>query len=135
MDEQRQYVGIDLHRRRSVILRMAADGSVLETVRIKNDLIALAGELAKAGPAPEVAMEATLGWYWAADVIGDCGARLHLAHPLGIRSSGYTAISSEAALSSGRSAAMPSVATSQGVLAEGRRSPRHRVSRRGAAKR
>jgi hypothetical protein len=29
-------------------------------------------------------MEATCGWYWAADVIAECGARLHLAHPLGI---------------------------------------------------
>jgi hypothetical protein len=87
VEEQRQYVGIDLHRRRSVIVRMAADGSVLETVRIENDALALAGELAKAGAGAEVAMEATLGWYWAADVIGDCGARLHLAHPLGSRPS------------------------------------------------
>ena len=38
---------------------------------------------------PEVAMEATLGWYWAANVIGDCGARLHLAHPLGIKAFAY----------------------------------------------
>ena len=29
-------------------------------------------------------MEATWGWYWAADVIAECGATLHLAHPLGI---------------------------------------------------
>ena len=29
-------------------------------------------------------MEATWGWYWAAEVIAECGARLHLAHPLGI---------------------------------------------------
>src|SRR5207248_9662234 len=35
------------------------------------------------------AMEATLGWYWAADVLADCGARLHLAHPLGIKAFGY----------------------------------------------
>jgi len=34
-------------------------------------------------------MEATLGWYWAADVIGECGARLHLAHPLGIKAFAY----------------------------------------------
>ena len=29
-------------------------------------------------------MEATWGWNWAADVIAECGAQLHLAHPLGI---------------------------------------------------
>src|SRR5918994_5727459 len=44
----------------------------------------LAAEVHAAGPAAEVAMEATWGWYWAADVIAECGARLHLAHPLGI---------------------------------------------------
>jgi len=68
---------------------MAADGTVLDTVRIDNDAMALAGELAKAGPNPEVVMEATLGWYWAADVIEECGARLHLAHPLGIKAFAY----------------------------------------------
>ena len=89
MEQQQQYVGIDLHRRRSVVLRMAADGTVLDTVRIDNDPIALAGALAEAGPNPEVAMEATLGWYWAADVVAECGARLHLAHPLGIKAFAY----------------------------------------------
>ncbi|MHB8670802.1 MAG: IS110 family RNA-guided transposase [Acidimicrobiales bacterium] len=89
MEQQRQYAGIDLHRRRSVIVRMAEDGTVLDTVRIENDPLALAAELAKAGPKPEVAMEATLGWYWAADVLAECGARLHLAHPLGIKAFAY----------------------------------------------
>ena len=28
-------------------------------------------------------LEATYGWYWAADVIQECGANVHLAHPLG----------------------------------------------------
>ncbi|HZD66444.1 MAG TPA: IS110 family transposase [Acidimicrobiales bacterium] len=89
MEHQPQYVGIDLHRRRSVVVRMGADGTVVDTVRIENDARTLAAELAKAGPSVEVAMEATLGWYWAADVIEDCGAHLHLAHPLGIKAFGY----------------------------------------------
>jgi hypothetical protein len=29
VEQQRQYVGIDLHRRRSVIVRMSEDGQVL----------------------------------------------------------------------------------------------------------
>jgi hypothetical protein len=33
----RQYVGIDLHRRRSVIVRMTAEGEQLGWVRIDND--------------------------------------------------------------------------------------------------
>lgn len=81
--QQRQYVGIDLHRRRSVIVRMTAEGEKLETVRIENDPVALSIEVAKAGPDPEVILEATYGWYWAADVLEACGARVRLAHPLG----------------------------------------------------
>ena len=89
MEPQQQYVGIDLHRRRTVLVRMDPDGTVLETVRIDNEPGALETVLAKAGETPEVAMEATLGWYWAADVIRDCGAHLHLAHPLGIKAFTY----------------------------------------------
>ena len=44
-----QYVGIDLHRRRSVIVRMTSAGEVLQTVRVDNDPVALSLELAKAG--------------------------------------------------------------------------------------
>jgi transposase len=83
VEQPTQYVGIDLHRRRSVIVRRSRDGETLDTVRIDNDPVALAAELAKAGEHPEVILEATYGWYWAADVINECGANLHLAHPLG----------------------------------------------------
>ena len=83
MEPEKQYVGIDLHRRRSVIVRRSEKGKTLDTVRIDNDPITLAAEVAKAGEAPEVVLEATLGWYWAADVLADLGAQVHLAHPLG----------------------------------------------------
>ena len=83
MEQQQQYVGIDLHRRRSVIVRRTPEGETLETVRIDNEAMALAAELAKAGEHPEVVLEATYGWYWAADVLAESGAHVHLAHPLG----------------------------------------------------
>ncbi len=83
----RQVVGIDLHRRRSVIVRMAEDGRKLETVRITNSPAALRREIAEAGPHPRVVLEATYGWYWAADVLEEAGAEVHLAHPLGSRRS------------------------------------------------
>lgn len=83
MEQKTQYVGIDLHRRRSVLVRCDAAGQRLETIRIDNDPVSLAAVLARAGEHPEVVLEATYGWYWAADVVEDCGGRLHLAHPLG----------------------------------------------------
>jgi transposase len=80
---EREYVGIDLHRRRSVIVRKNAAGEVLGKVKIDNSAMALAEAVAAAGPEPEVVIEATFGWYWAADVLEEMGARVHLAHPLG----------------------------------------------------
>ena len=78
------YVGIDLHRRRSVIVVLNDDGDRVSWSRIDNTPANLAAEVEAAGAAAEVAMEACWGWYWAADVIAECGASLHLAHPLGI---------------------------------------------------
>lgn len=79
-----EYVGIDLHRRRSVIVRQNTDGAVLQEVRIDNDAVALALAVEQAGPDPQVVLEATYGWYWAVDVLQAVGATVHLAHPLGI---------------------------------------------------
>jgi hypothetical protein len=84
----RQIVGIDLHRRRSVIVRMSEAGERLDTVRIDNDPIRLAAVIAESGECPDVVLEATYGWYWAVDVLQDAGARVHLAHPLGVK--GFT---------------------------------------------
>jgi transposase len=83
VEQEQQYVGIDLHRRRSVIVRRTESGETLDTVRIDNDRVTLATELAKAGEHPEVILEATYGWYWASDVIHEYGGTVHLAHPLG----------------------------------------------------
>jgi transposase len=41
--------------------------------------------MARAGEAPEVVLEATYGWYWAADTLAELGAHVHLAHPLGVK--------------------------------------------------
>jgi transposase len=79
----KEYVGIDLHRRRSVIVHKNADGEVVSKVQIANDPLALAKAVGEAGPEPEVVIEATFGWYWAVDVLTEMGAKVHLAHPLG----------------------------------------------------
>ncbi len=91
----RQFVGIDLHRRRSVIVRTSDAGEVLETTRIVNDADSLAAVLRRAGESPEVVLEATYGWYWAADVIAAEGARTHLAHPLGVKAFEYRRVKND----------------------------------------
>jgi transposase len=78
-----QFVGMDLHRRRSVVARMTADGRRLGTARITNSAAGLRREIARAGACPKVVLEATYGWSWAADALEAAGAEVHLAHPLG----------------------------------------------------
>jgi transposase len=92
----RQYVGIDLHRRRSVIVRMTPEGERLgPAVRIDNDPFELASQVASWGESPEVVLEATYGWYWAADVLAGAGANVHLAHPLGVKGFAYRRVKND----------------------------------------
>jgi transposase len=91
----RQFVGVDLHRRRSVLVRMSEAGQRLDAVRVDNDPVALGLEIAKAGESPEVVLEATYGWYWAADVLADAGAHVHLAHPLGVKAFAYRRVKND----------------------------------------
>jgi hypothetical protein len=91
----RQVVGVDLHRRRSVIVRMTESGEHLETVGILNDPLRLADVMARAGHAPQVVLEATYGWYWAADTLQALGAQVHLAHPLGVKGFAYRRVKND----------------------------------------
>jgi len=47
---------MDLHRRRSVLVRMTETGEHLETVRISNDPDYLRQVMARAGESPEVVL-------------------------------------------------------------------------------
>ena len=76
---------MDLHCRRSVLVRMTEDGRRLGTAKITNSPRELGREIARAGKHPRVVLEATYGWYWAADTLAEAGAEVHLAHPLGVK--------------------------------------------------
>jgi transposase len=84
--DERRLIGIDLHRRRSVLVHLAADGTQIgKAVRIENDVQRLSAQLVGTGESPRVVLEATYGWYWAADALAAAGAEVHLAHPLGVK--------------------------------------------------
>jgi transposase len=42
-----------------------------------------------------VVLEATYGWYWAADVLAAAGAEVHLAHPLGVKAFSYRRVKND----------------------------------------
>jgi transposase len=91
----RQVVGVDLHRRRSVLVRMTEDGRRLGTARIANSPAELRAQIARAGTSPKVVLEATYGWYWAADTLAAAGAEVHLAHPLGVKAFSYRRVKND----------------------------------------
>src|SRR5215472_14760341 len=91
----RQVVGMDLHRRRSVLVRMTEDGRRLGMTRITNSPAELRKAIAAAGRNPRVVLEATYGWYWAADVLQAAGAEVHLAHPLGAKGFTYRRVKND----------------------------------------
>src|SRR5438132_5062294 len=91
----RQVVGMDLHRRRSVLVRMSEDGRRLGVARITNSPAELVREIAKAGKSPRVVLEGTYGWYWAADTLAAAGAEVHLAHPLGVKAFSYRRVKND----------------------------------------
>jgi hypothetical protein len=83
--------GMDLHRRRSVIVRTTELGEVLEAVQITNSPLALAEVMTRAREHPEIVLEATYGWYWAVDVLHEMASspQVHLAHQLGVKAFEY----------------------------------------------
>src|SRR5262249_48264137 len=69
----RRVVGMDLHRRRSVLVRMTEDGQRLGTARITNSPAELRKAIARSGKSPKVVLEATYGGDWAAGTLAAAG--------------------------------------------------------------
>src|SRR5664279_960480 len=67
----------------------------LETARITNSPAELRRAIAGAGTHPRVVLEATYGWYWAADTLAAAGAEVHLAHPLGVKAFEYRRVKND----------------------------------------
>lgn len=84
MDNATRWVGIDLHRRRSHIAVIDEQGELKTSRRIVNDREAFLELLGDAGET-HVALEATYGWEWLAELLEEAGYDLHLAHPLRTR--------------------------------------------------
>jgi transposase len=75
-------VGIDLHRKRSQVAVLDEHGSEVLSRRIINDPETFLELLEGIDGESKIALEATYGWEWLADVLEEAGYELHLAHPL-----------------------------------------------------
>ena len=81
MSNPTRWVGIDLHRRRSQIAIIDEHGELSLSRRIVNDRDAFRELLGDAN-GTHVALEATYGWEWLAELLQEGGYDVHLAHPL-----------------------------------------------------
>src|SRR5918994_1301154 len=79
------YVGIDLHRNRSQIAALDDHGGEILSRRIVNEPGTFLELLDELGDDARIALEATYGWEWLADLLEEAGYELHLAHPLRTR--------------------------------------------------
>lgn len=84
MSNATRWVGIDLHRRRSQIAVIDEQGELTLSKRIPTGRETFT-ELLGDPESTHVALEATYGWEWLAELLEDTGYDVHLAHPLRTR--------------------------------------------------
>jgi transposase len=80
-----RWVGIDLHRNRSHVAVIDEQGELTLSRRIINDRDTFLELLGDPASETHVALEATYGWEWLAELLEEAGYDLHLAHPLRTR--------------------------------------------------
>ena len=84
MSNPTRWVGIDLHRRRSQVAIIDEQGELTLSKRIPTARETIT-ELLGDPDGTHVALEATYGWEWLAELLEEAGFDVHLAHPLRTR--------------------------------------------------
>ncbi len=80
------YVGVDLHKRYSTVVRKDSTGNVLEAVRrVNHTPDEMAGFIASLDADCRIAVEATGNWYHFYEAVEATGAQVALCHPLKTR--------------------------------------------------
>jgi transposase len=79
------YVGIDVHRKRSQVAVVEADGAQRLNRNVVNGSAELVEILGGLAPGTPVAFEAAYGWTWLAELLDDLRLEAHLAHPSGCK--------------------------------------------------
>jgi transposase len=84
MSNSTRWVGVDLHRRRSQFAIIDEHVEIALSKRIPTGRETIT-ELLGDPDGTHVALEATYGWEWLAELLQDAGYDVHLAHPLRTR--------------------------------------------------
>ena len=80
-----EYIGIDIHRKFSVVNVMDESGTEVERKRLEHDNPIGVREFFENYSGASAAVEATVGWMWLADELEALGIDVHLAQSAGVK--------------------------------------------------
>ena len=80
-----QYIGIDIHRKFSIVNVMDELGTEIERKRLEHDNPIGVREFFENYSGASAVVEATVGWMWLADELEALGIDVHLAHSAGVK--------------------------------------------------
>jgi len=83
--EKVYHIGIDLHKKFSVIVFVDAAGKVIDRKRVINDKGFIAESLSGVSRDSCITYEATYNWYWLYDFLIELGFKVKMAHPKKVR--------------------------------------------------
>ncbi len=79
------YVGVDYHKRYSMITQMDEKGNIVDQLRLSNDPSSLTGFVDRLPEGSKIALEATGNWYYFYELLEEKSPEIYLAHPLKTR--------------------------------------------------
>jgi transposase len=79
------YVGMDVHRKRTQVAILDAEGGEVLNRNVPNDPGELTAILGRLEPRTPVVFESCYGWSWLAELLDDLDLETHMAHPLRCR--------------------------------------------------
>ncbi len=79
------FLGVDYHKRYSVVTLMDERGEIFHQKRLNNDPWTLRSYAKSLPKGTQIALEATGHWYYFYELLEDIGHKIHLAHPLKTR--------------------------------------------------
>jgi transposase len=75
------YIGIDLHKKYSVVTTMDINGNIINQKRVEHNSKALDNFLSSINENDNIAMEATINWYYFYELLESKTKNIALAHP------------------------------------------------------
>lgn len=95
METPTYYSGIDLHKQTSYIVTYDAEANVVQEANLKNDRRVIRAYFASLPGTHKTVVEATPNWYWLADLFGELGIEMQLAHSTYLKAITYAKVKTD----------------------------------------